>query len=312
MKFDDRFFEGEVRDGFYVRPMMKKAWAAQMEILSEIDKLCRKHDIRWFADWGTLLGAIRHHGFIPWDDDIDIAMKREDLEIFKRYASEELPNDLKIVDTYTNPSFKNLVTRVINSFAIDWNDEFLEKYHGCPYVSGIDIFSLDYVTENDNELKVQIQLLTAANLLAYEWDNTNITSEEKMECLEQLKEITQIKIQEDLPIQQQLFQLSDRICGLYNVNDGKKIAHMCDFAVDSNAYVPVECYRDIIEMPFENITLPVPSGYDKILRMLYGDDYMQPKQIFDYHEYPYFKDQEKMLRDFFEANGKEFPAEFAE
>lgn len=312
MKFDDRFYEGEVRDGFYVRPMMKRAWAAQMEILSEIDKLCRKHDIRWFADWGTLLGAIRHHGFIPWDDDIDIAMKREDLELFKRYAAEELPNDLKIVDTYTNPTFKNLVTRVINSFAIDWNDEFLEKYHGCPYVSGIDIFSLDYVTENDNELKVQIQLLTAANLLAYEWDNANITIEEKMECLEQLKKITQIEIQEDLPIQQQLFQLSDRICGLYNANDGRKIAHMCDFAVDSNACVPAECYRDIIEMPFENITLPVPSGYDEILRMLYGDDYMQPKQIFDYHEYPYFKEQEERLRNFFELNGQEFPAKFAE
>ena len=78
MNIPDNFLQGEVRDGFYVENMMKRAWAAQMEVLKDVDVFCKKHNITYYAEWGTLLGAIRHKGFIPWDDDIDIRMKRED------------------------------------------------------------------------------------------------------------------------------------------------------------------------------------------------------------------------------------------
>ena len=60
--------------------MMKRAWAAELEILVEIDKICEKHKLHYFIDYGNLLGAIRHKGFIPWDDDIDIMMMRKDYE----------------------------------------------------------------------------------------------------------------------------------------------------------------------------------------------------------------------------------------
>ena len=76
------YYQGETRDGFYIEPMMKCAWAAHLEVLRKIDIICRENDIRYFADWGTLLGAIRHKGYIPWDDDLDICMLRPDLERF--------------------------------------------------------------------------------------------------------------------------------------------------------------------------------------------------------------------------------------
>ena len=71
MEFNDDFFQDEVREGFYVSGMVKRAWAAQIEVLNEIDELCKKHDIKWFLDSGFLLGVVRHGGMIPWDDDID-------------------------------------------------------------------------------------------------------------------------------------------------------------------------------------------------------------------------------------------------
>ena len=96
MNFDRSFFEDEVRDGFYVTAEMKQAWAAQMEVLSDLDKACRENGIEYYADWGTLLGAVRHHGFIPWDDDMDVCMKRPDYNRFLRIAKQIMPEGYDI------------------------------------------------------------------------------------------------------------------------------------------------------------------------------------------------------------------------
>ena len=79
MLFDDGYFREETREGFVIAENMKRAWAAQLEVLEEVKRVCGILGIEFFADWGTLLGAVRHHGFIPWDDDMDIAMLRKEL-----------------------------------------------------------------------------------------------------------------------------------------------------------------------------------------------------------------------------------------
>ena len=88
--FPDNYFEKEIRNGFEVSSMMKRAWAGQIEVLSVIREICERHNILWFADYGTLLGAVRHKGFIPWDDDMDIGMTRDNLNNFIKYAKDEL------------------------------------------------------------------------------------------------------------------------------------------------------------------------------------------------------------------------------
>lgn len=86
LTFDDSYFLGETRDGFYIEPMMKCAWAAQLEVMCVIKQICEKYDIPYFAYYGTLLGTIRHKGFIPWDDDMDICMLRKDYQRFLEVA----------------------------------------------------------------------------------------------------------------------------------------------------------------------------------------------------------------------------------
>ena len=96
LQFPEEYFEDEVRDGFYVTSDMKHAWAAQLEVLNDVDKACRENGIQYFAEWGTLLGAVRHHGFIPWDDDMDICMKRPDYNRFLQIADQIMPEGYKL------------------------------------------------------------------------------------------------------------------------------------------------------------------------------------------------------------------------
>ncbi|MBQ6686203.1 MAG: LicD family protein, partial [Firmicutes bacterium] len=76
--------------------MLNKIQETEIEILQTIDKICHKHNLVYFGIGGTALGAVRHEGFIPWDDDIDIGMPRVDYEKFLEIAREELPSEYHI------------------------------------------------------------------------------------------------------------------------------------------------------------------------------------------------------------------------
>ena len=100
MEFPQNYFCAEVRDDFEIPAMMKRAWAAELEVLSVIADVCERHHLQYFADYGTLLGAVRHKGFIPWDDDIDICMLREDYMELIRVLPEELPQGFCMAGMY--------------------------------------------------------------------------------------------------------------------------------------------------------------------------------------------------------------------
>lgn len=157
--FPDNYFEKEIRNGFEVSSMMKRAWAGQIEVLSVIREICERHNILWFADYGTLLGAVRHKGFIPWDDDMDIGMTRDNLNNFIKYAKDELPDEYKLLCMDLEPQYDSLIVRVVNSTSVSMDKERLYKFHGCPYVLGIDIFPLDYLSRDEEERKLHIQII---------------------------------------------------------------------------------------------------------------------------------------------------------
>lgn len=121
--------------------LLRKVQLRQVEMLLEIDKVCRKHNIQYWIDFGTLLGAVRHGGFIPWDDDIDISMPTSDLHRFIKTASKELPNWLFLQTEETDPSFYGEQVRVRDkkSLYIMPHDDFTKDYQKGIF---IDIFEI--------------------------------------------------------------------------------------------------------------------------------------------------------------------------
>lgn len=87
------------------QPLLRKVQLAQLQILQEVDRVCRENDIHWFLCCGTLLGAVRHQGFIPWDDDLDIGMLRVDYEKFCALAPEKMDPKFCVQSWYTESDY---------------------------------------------------------------------------------------------------------------------------------------------------------------------------------------------------------------
>lgn len=127
----------------YKRQQLRACQLKQLSILEEIDRVCKNNNIEYWLDGGTLLGAVRHGGFIPWDDDIDIAMKAEDLKRFTEIAPQQLPPHL-FLQTPKNERTKEPITKVrdLNSFYVEQSDDFRADYNKGLFV---DIFPfVDY------------------------------------------------------------------------------------------------------------------------------------------------------------------------
>ena len=119
------------------------------EILDEVKCICDKHNIKYYLIGGTLLGAVRHKGFIPWDDDLDITMPRKDFDEFIRLAPSELPDSLKLLWITTDKSYQKLHAKVCRK-----GTSFVEEIgQGCSVDCGIfiDIFPID-ITSGYNKL----------------------------------------------------------------------------------------------------------------------------------------------------------------
>ena len=82
----------EVINGFIVSEKRKAIWNVELGLLKKLDEVCKKHSLRYWIECGTLLGAIRHQGFIPWDDDIDVVMPRKDYDKLYEISKEEFYN----------------------------------------------------------------------------------------------------------------------------------------------------------------------------------------------------------------------------
>lgn len=308
MHFEESYFEGEEREGFYVEPMMKKAWAAHLEVLQAIDEICTRNKIPYYADWGTLLGAVRHKGYIPWDDDIDISMRRVDYVRFLRVAEKEFTGKLEIVTPASDPTWNSYHARVVNTRKIPLEQSRLEQYHGFPFSAGVDIFIIDNVPLQPAEQETMRILIQAVYCLAFAWDNGNM--KDNMESLRMIEEYCNVKFAKDKSCKQQLWVLVDQLASMYwNMGTKvKEVSQMHCFIKKYNMRIPASCYDSVIRMPFENTTIPVPVGYETILTKYYGD-YMEPRQGRATHDYPFYKGQREQFYAARAQKGIEVPQE---
>ncbi len=133
---------------------LRQAQLKMVDMLVVIDQLCQRHSIEYWLDRGSLLGAVRHQGFIPWDDDIDIAMPRASYDAFLAIAPQELPSHLWVQTVHSDPGYFNLAAPLKIR---DLNSRFIEKHEKGtePYQQGIfiDVFPYDVMPNNALERK---------------------------------------------------------------------------------------------------------------------------------------------------------------
>jgi len=313
MNFPEHYFEEETREGFTISEMMKRAWGAQLELLNEITRVCRENDIPFFAEYGTLLGAVRHKGFIPWDDDLDIGMKREDYNRFLRIAPTAFDPEYVFLSAEYEPDYHEDIGRLLNGHSIDTGAARMEKFHGCPYAVGIDIFPQDYIPRDPVEFQDWTNMiglvydLKQAVLAPLPEPGPEFTALQQMvykrkisDAISRVQELTGVTFlpEEEAPLHWQLQLLQNQLCQKYDREDADHIGTaLRQLRFREHYYVPVDTYDTLIELPFEleGFTVPAPKDYDAVLTMRYGANYMTPKQYIN-HDYPFYKDQEEILK----------------
>ncbi len=278
----DGFLKEEVRCGYTVTAEYKKLWAVELDLLAEFDRVCNKHGFAYFADGGTLLGAIRHKGFIPWDDDVDVIMYRDDYEKLAQIAEQEFQYPYFFQTPFTDPGLvmggarlRNSKTTVVSDF------ENRRPYQNKGIF--IDIFILDNIPDGEFRLKIfKLALKGYWRILRYAayydsyFKSGKKNSPKKLvigKIALALKRIFGVK---------RLSRGYTRLCSRYS---GKKTGRLGDVESSRGKFIfSPACFDGECKSfaPFEHMKIPIPKGYDQYLSTLYGE-YMVMKKTPSIH-----------------------------
>ena len=239
---------------------IKKLQLCQLDILMEIDRVCKENGLEYCLAYGTCIGAIRHKGFIPWDDDIDIFMSAEDFKKFNTLsASFREPYFLQT--RHTDPEYALLITRVRNSNTtlIEETENFRDINHGV----FVDVYPLYDSPENKFHSKMKVWSAMVYKLLLYGVAPKNRGKLMKVGGKIMLA-LTPKFIRK--PIINKLYKVFSKPCKTDYVTTY--------YAGSTTKRFPKKWYFPAVWVPFEDITLPVPGDYEAFLTATYGD-YMQ-------------------------------------
>lgn len=269
MDLDQSFFKEEIRSGFLVTEKRKKVWATELNILERFDEVCNKHHLTYHAYYGTLLGAVRHQGFIPWDDDIDVIMFRDDYEKFQAIAPEEFTEPYFFQNSYTDRVLWPF-SKIRDSRTTAAEPQFNSL--GRTFHQGIfiDIFPFDSV---DDGIDPQFSTITQIQDLLW----VTVTNPEAV--VSALEKGQQLYLSADFLIDclQKSVQERFRIYEAFNLSclgKSRKVNYLIsELYPEGGIYKSAEksWFQDTIYLPFEHIQLPAPAGYDQILTQCYGN-----------------------------------------
>ena len=238
-----------------------------IDIFAEVIRVMDKHDLKYALVAGTLLGAIRHKGFIPWDDDLDIIMPRDDYEKFREIAPKELNPKYFFQDYSTDPAFPSIYAKVRNNETTLIENGYRnikDMNHGV----FIDIFVADRYKESskNNSRKKIIKLCN--NVLLFQ----KITNVNKV-----------VRMVSRLFPRTLMFKIAEKVSIKMDSEKGN------DKYIIINQYVmPDGIFDEMIEVPFENLNVKIPKNYDELLSDMFGD-YMKLPPEDQRHSHEYYK-----------------------
>ncbi len=242
-----------------------------LEIVKKIHEICEELNLRYYLAYGTLIGAIRHQGFIPWDDDLDIMMPRADYRILQAYFRDHKQElaPLELLCPATNADYPYTIGRVSHSgYVIDTDNE-----KPCGLGVFVDVYPLDYVGNTEEEytrIKNKASRYASLCFLSTRKRCTKGNTKSTLKLLVKFPAFLVAK----LFGKKFFFRKLEKLALTY---DGQPTAYIgcVEWGGDGVKDVyPVEWFGQGQALPFEDARLIVPDNYDSVLRRMYGD-YMQ-------------------------------------
>lgn len=244
---------------FYVDENMKKVWAIELDLLHEFDQVCRRHGLRYFLIFGSLLGAVRHHGFIPWDDDMDVIMPRSDYEEFLKLGT-EFSDPYFLQTPLSDPGFYYAHAKLRNSDTSAVDYPFI--YQGFNLGCFIDVLPLDnFDPENGVETFEEINHLILENSVAMRLTHPNLSDRDK----ERIRTHSGI---DPIVAFKRIDSLSKKSNETYT--GFVSILSATTYGLKKDVF-PAECFSRCISCDFHGIETFIPNGYDTVLSTTYGD-----------------------------------------
>ena len=232
----------------------------QLNILREIDRVCREHNLTYWLAFGTAIGAVRHKGFIPWDDDVDLFMTAEDLEELEKYQSSFSPNYF-IQSRRTDPEYGLMITRVrdSNTTLIENEEADRDINHGV----FVDIYPLFNCPDDEKEYKTFYRKSLLARLLQYGRTPQTHGRVMKMGANVLLHLYSAKRRARKV---EEIYQYMKAYKETGYLTDAFEVGYMAKYPKSS--LFPAEW------VDFEDMKVPIPGQIDPVLRPVYGD-YMQ-------------------------------------
>jgi len=253
------FLKEETRCDFFVDSTRKKIWAIVLDLLKEFDSVCKKNGLKYYLAFGSLIGAVRHKGFIPWDDDLDVLMFRDDYQKL-----------LALSDSFHTPYFLQTPYTDKNaffSFAKLRNDytTYISKhmsYQGFHSGVWLDIFPLDNsILEKGEDIYNQVKELALENS-TYMRMKYPFLSEADQERVRKWKGMDPLKVYEEI----------NRLASSYNDIETEYVnCAICTVYSYKKFLFRKTSFDKTVYLVFENMNVPAPAGYHEVLSTTYGD-----------------------------------------
>ncbi len=272
------FLEPEVRDGVPVSAELKAVWKVLMDLLEILIRVCEKYDLHYAMDGGSLLGAMRHKGFIPWDDDMDIEMPRKDYDRLLEVLPAELPPGV-VMRTFVNePESAMAYMRImdVNTTSIDtrYTDHKLRVAMGIR----IDVAPIDGVPADENKRKAMVRKARFIRGIIRNRHSRGLRS-----LKDALSHFAGWVIYSVLG-KKRLFKWRDGIFRSVDFeNEGLGATMPANHEFASHSWRKAEWFSDYREVPFEYLMVKVPLGAEQQLDQLYGKDWRTPKRNAGFH-----------------------------
>ena len=298
------FYREEIISDYKVTELRKRVWAKELEILVLFDRICKENGLKYYITYGTLIGAVRHKGFIPWDDDIDVEMFRDDYERAREIFKQELKPPFEWQDMYDileNPDVGDDTVLKLHPFGKIKNSETAAiEERGMPISVNqgiyIDIFPLDDARDDKGFTAEMFELQKEVyyTIFAGEALRQKMT-EERPDTVIPYDDLTRMMI---MPLQDR-FKLFESLLISYA---GKSTMVNNKFYEIRGSFPNLsrKWYAETVDLPVEGMTFQAAGGYERILTTIYGN-YMNPVR---YGEHSALFDPDRSYRDYY--NGEDF------